>query len=406
MRSKLRYVIVLGLFVSGTLSPGHALDTYVVATVDYLGAIGDTIVLGTIQDGSPFVGSVSISGSVPTGPSIALTDSPAEVTPAPPASGFPFISGSGVNDAGALAGVAQGATGPEQEFSPSGNDYAAAFSYNPSTQQHTDIGNSNSLGTPIAQGMNAAAQVTAGSQISGFTPSPAASLRQLDKTIYPLQVNTTGTHARAAALNDSGGIAGNLNKAGGSHAQPGTIDPPATIDVTVDENGSGTGTLGSGFFAPDPGPGGLSSVLTYDLPFAPTPGDVLLFDATEPGSPVLDVVRFNNSSFDHIAAIDGSPFTLVFYSDNVSGFDALADTPSPPGALYANQLRIAELGPEGNNGAFYTPTAGQPGFLEPNLIAGAVTYHFISDSVPEPATLALVGLGLAGLGFWLRRKSN
>src|SRR3989442_8354446 len=125
-------------------------------------------------------------------------------------------------------------------------------------------------------------------------------------------------------------------------------------NVTVDENGNGIGTLGPGFLAPDPGPGAHPLVLTYDLSFAPgavlTPGDVLLFDPNEPGSPVLDVIRFN-SFFDGtgVAALDASPFTLVFYSDNIDGFDALADTVGLPGILYTNQARIPEVGPEGNN---------------------------------------------------------
>jgi hypothetical protein len=62
-----------------------------------------------------------------------------------------------------------------------------------------------------------------------------------------------------------------------------------------------------------------------------------------------------------------------------------------------------EVGPEGNNGAVYTPTAGQPGFdpSEP-------TYHFISDGsavVPEPASIAILGAGFVGIAFivWRRR---
>jgi len=39
---------------------------------------------------------------------------------------------------------------------------------------------------------------------------------------------------------------------------------PLVPNVTVDEDGNGIGTLGPGFLAPDPGPGGLGSVLTYD----------------------------------------------------------------------------------------------------------------------------------------------
>jgi hypothetical protein len=175
--------------------------------------------------------------------------------------------------------------------------------------------------------------------------------------------------------------------------------------ITVDENGNGTFANNAGFFSPlpaallpDPGPGGLSAVLTYGLLNPPglTAGDLVL---VEPGltGVISDVVRFNPNQ-------NGG--SLVFYSDTSEGHEDLADV-GFPSALYANTVTFVEVGPEGNNGFTYTPTAGQPGFVVG--AAGPVTYVIKSDvpaAVPEPGPLALGGVtasvGLAAL--WARRR--
>jgi hypothetical protein len=177
--------------------------------------------------------------------------------------------------------------------------------------------------------------------------------------------------------------------------------------ITVDELGHGTIQFAGG--APstmpfalqsDPGPGGLASVLTYNLLGPPSlvAGDVLLQDGA--GGPIFDVIRFNPTGTGSVAAAV-YPASLLFYSDNVDGFDSLGDTPGPPGVLYTNQVTILEVGAEGDNGAFYTPTANQPGFVS----GFTVQYHFISDgtAVPEPGSWTLMTAGLGAL-YWIRRK--
>lgn len=188
-------------------------------------------------------------------------------------------------------------------------------------------------------------------------------------------------------------------------------DPPFSITIRVDENGHGLVTNTAGFSGAlpfalqnDPGPGDLNNVLTYSLHNPPglTAGDVL-FDAPgtlEPGIAFGgDVVRFNPDQ----TCADGTVGCLVFYLDNLDGFDSLADTSGPPGTLYANVAHVAEVGVEGNNLAIYTPIAGQPGFVAG--AAGPVTYVLISDA-PEPASLGILLSGLAGLSLARKRRRH
>ena len=175
------------------------------------------------------------------------------------------------------------------------------------------------------------------------------------------------------------------------------------IRINVDENGHGTinGFLGLQplpfALLPDPGPGGLPAALTYNLGNPPglVAGDLVMTEPGTGGSVISDIIRFNPNQ-------NGG--SLVFYSDNSDGKDSLADTGFPT-AMYTNVVTRAEVGPEGNNGLVYTPTAGQPGF-----VAGAavpVEYTLISDAVPEPSSVVLLGvMGIVGtVGYaWRRRR--
>jgi hypothetical protein len=173
------------------------------------------------------------------------------------------------------------------------------------------------------------------------------------------------------------------------------------FSISIDENGNGSITEPTGLvvslpssLGPDPGPGGLASVLTYHLPAGLNgiQGDVLLTDG--PNQIPLDVIRFNG---------DG---TILFYSDNIDGVDDLADTPSPPTGLYTNLVSVPEVPVGAGDGATYLPNPGQPGFLD-----GGATYHILSDTtreVPEPGALALFivgGVSLSLLAFRRRRRA-
>ncbi len=163
---------------------------------------------------------------------------------------------------------------------------------------------------------------------------------------------------------------------------------------TFDEYGNGNlnGNPVPSSIVPDPSGGVTAPVLVYNLPFPVIAGDVLLI---EPGSTnqISDVVRFWNPT-------GGNQSEIIFYSDFSANdpADAPADTGLPTQLI--NPLYLAEIGPEGNNGATYIASGG------PGTIPGAlIQYNIISDGVvPEPSTFALAVLGSGLFLFTLKRR--
>ena len=122
---------------------------------------------------------------------------------------------------------------------------------------------------------------------------------------------------------------------------------------------------------------------------------------TEPGNPARqpEIPTLFDSGIRPVVG----PSQIIFYSDfsATDPADSPADTGMPP-RFNAPVFTIPELGPEGNNGAVYTPTPNQPGFILSTALPPA-TYNIISD-VPEPGALALAILGGGMLLLTLKRR--
>ena len=163
--------------------------------------------------------------------------------------------------------------------------------------------------------------------------------------------------------------------------------------ISLDENGNGFFNGARLDYTIDPDPISHIATLHYYLPFMGAtnrPGDVVLMEPPATVGVISDILRFNGTG--------GVWFFSERGPNELPPFD-LADVPILPMVYTNNFVSLMEIGPEGQNGAIYTPLAGQPGWDD----FYQFTYEFISD-IPEPCTFALLGLGAAALVIFRRRR--
>jgi hypothetical protein len=122
-----------------------------------------------------------------------------------------------------------------------------------------------------------------------------------------------------------------------------------------------------------------------------------MFATNEPpaANRASDLMRF-------IPQAAGGQGRLFFFSLKDDGEPPdLADVPVLPPTINPI-LPLEEIGSEGLNGALWTPG---PGGIGGDPLNPTLTYNFISDAVPEPASVLLATLG-GGLILALRWRQQ
>jgi hypothetical protein len=123
-----------------------------------------------------------------------------------------------------------------------------------------------------------------------------------------------------------------------------------------------------------------------------------------------DMGNFNGTNYDNTQALDGINFGIV-----PDGWDPYSGKKGLDGvALVDGTVKFVLTIPDGlkesdiKNVYFTYGTSPGEGTLTPTTSGGVTTTGGVttSGSIPEPATLSMLGLALAGLGYRLRRHQS